>query len=82
MMLDRTILTCNDRVMPVPTSRPLVEAFLRSEKDLELEGWVVDQRVDGKSWETIARDLYTLTEGIVEVSGATVRRWFLETVPA
>lgn len=41
-----------------------------------LEHWIRPRRGDGMSWATISRQLARLTDGQVDVSHETLRRWY------
>ena len=40
-----------------------------------VEAFVARKRAENRSWRLIARDLYTLTEGQVDVTTQTLRLW-------
>lgn len=43
--------------------------------DEPVEAFVARKRQDGRSWRLIARDIYTLTDGQVDVTTQTLRLW-------
>lgn len=47
-----------------------------------VEHWVDQRRAEGRAWPKVARDLYEATDGEIDVTGETLRRWAGETVPA
>lgn len=38
--------------------------------------WVGEQREAGRSWRLLARDLYTATDGQIDVTAETLRGWY------
>jgi hypothetical protein len=42
--------------------------------------WVANRRADGQPYRLIARTLYELTEGQIDVTPEAIRQWTLETV--
>lgn len=43
--------------------------------DEPVETFVSRKRSEGRSWRLIARDIYTLTDGQVDVTTQTLRMW-------
>lgn len=41
-----------------------------------VDGLVSDLRDEGRSWESIARELWAVTAGKIDVTGQTVRSWY------
>lgn len=44
----------------------------------DIEAWLGERIKAGDSYRTIARDLCTVTDGVVDVSAESVRRWVLD----
>lgn len=58
-------------MQPTPTRR-LAELLL----DEPLDTFVFSRREAGKSWRVIARDLWTTTDGQIDVTSMTLQNWF------
>jgi hypothetical protein len=43
--------------------------------DQSIEEFIAAKRTQGRSWRLIARDLFTLTDGQVDVTTQTLRMW-------
>jgi len=54
------------------TLRRFADHLLRG----KLDEVVTEQRAGGRSWETIARELYVKTTGQINLSGRTLRNWY------
>ena len=61
--------------MPDLTATARVVDLLLRDKGSTLEGWMSDQRSVGDSYETIAKKVYVLTSGEVDVTYQTIKRW-------
>ena len=46
--------------------------------DEGVEAFVNTRRAQGKSWRIIARDLWTATDGEIDVTYETLRSWFAD----
>lgn len=44
--------------------------------DEPLESFVATRRDAGRSWRVIARDLWTATDGQIDVTAMTLQNWF------
>jgi len=58
-------------MQPTPT-RKLAEILLSE----PLDEFVSSRRESGKSWRVIARDLWTETDGQIDVTSMTLQNWF------
>ena len=70
--MDTTPRTANQRLADVILGR-------------SVDDFVTERREGGKSWRLIARDLYSVTDGQVDVTAETLRSWYpdaAEQVPA
>ena len=49
--------------------------ILLDKQDLQLDTWLLEQRSNGDSYESIARNLFVLTDQEIEVTGRTIANW-------
>lgn len=43
--------------------------------DEGLEHFIAQRRADGKSWDTVAKELWAATNHEIDVTGVTVQKW-------
>lgn len=55
--------------------RQTADEVLRASIGQGLDDWLLARRAERASYEEIARDIYTVTNGVVEVSYQTIKRW-------
>ena len=58
-----------------PDLRSVVNALLVEKVSQTIDQFIATRRGDGKSWERIAKELFDVTDGAVDVSTPTVLRW-------
>ena len=59
-------------------TRPIAWRYagsLLGKQDLQLDAWLLEQRGNGDSYESIARNLFVLTDQEIEVTGRTIANW-------
>ncbi len=59
-------------------TRPIAWRYagsLLGKQDLQLDTWLLEQRGNGDSYESIARSLFVLTDQEIEVTGRTIANW-------
>lgn len=64
---------------PTPSLSPqqrVVDLLLEREGS-NLYDWLAARRAEGNSYETIAKKIWTLTDGEVDITYTTVRRWLI-----
>lgn len=54
-----------------------VDALLQANHGQTLEGFIAIRRGDGASYRRIAEALHVVTQGVVDVTGETIRNWAL-----
>lgn len=58
-----------------PDLRTVVNALLLEKLSQTVDQFIATRRTEGKSWERIAKELFEVTDGAVDVSTPTVLRW-------
>jgi len=66
----------------VPDYRKVADALFADRVGMPLDDWIADRREEGKSWRLIVRELYEVTDGIIDVVPQTLINWTEEREPA
>lgn len=62
--------------------RRIAEALFEDRHGQPLTDWIADQKDDGLTWRAVARNLRTLTGGIIDVAPQTLINWLQDTAAA
>ena len=60
------------------TSQQRVVDLLLEQQKSNLRDWMAARRDEEDSYETIAKKIYVLTDGEVDVSYTTIKRWLID----
>lgn len=63
---------------PVLKPQQRVVDLLLEQQGSNLRDWLAERREERDSYETIARKLWSLTDGEVSVSYTTIKRWLVD----
>ncbi len=66
----------------MPDYRKVADALFADRVGMPLDDWIADRREEGKSWRLIVRELYEVTDGIIDVVPQTLINWTEEREPA